>query len=94
MKMRILIYGTVLGFIVGCCLMTAIYYTAPDVVESQPHFPTPAEIQQQLVDAGYDIDVDGIIGTETLKAWDKALCTQYASTHDYFYEPKQCPEKR
>lgn len=46
---------------------------------SQDHIPTFTEIQQQLVDRGHNIKVDGIIGKETLRAWERELCDQYAS---------------
>ena len=40
---------------------------------------TPAELQQQLVDMGYVIEVDGIIGVETITAWDEAVTNQIIS---------------
>ena len=39
--------------------------------------PTFIEIQELLVCKGYDIKVDGIIGANTLKVWEKAICQQY-----------------
>lgn len=37
--------------------------------------PSPWELQQSLSDAGYyDGEIDGKIGTVTLKAWDKFIC--------------------
>jgi peptidoglycan hydrolase-like protein with peptidoglycan-binding domain len=39
--------------------------------------PTTWELQQTLKDAGYyQGRIDGRIGPETLKAWDKAICQQ------------------
>lgn len=76
----------VLAFFAGYCLAAAIYFTAPDVVESQMQIPTIVEVQQMLVDKGYEIEVDGIIGKETLTAWDRAICNEEASKHDYMYE--------
>lgn len=51
--------------------------------------PTPTEIQQLLIERGYNVGPDGAdgkIGTKTLKAWDRAICDQYAA--EYFKEPK------
>ncbi len=51
--------------------------------------PTIVEIQTLLVNAGYDIGpkgIDGDMGGDTIAAWDKAICDQYASKYDYFYE--------
>lgn len=47
--------------------------------QTQAQIPTFTEIQQMLVEKGYKIKVDGVIGTETLKAWDAELCNQQAS---------------
>lgn len=40
--------------------------------------PTIDQIQQMLVDRGHDIRVDGIMGRETLDAWQEVVFNQYA----------------
>jgi len=44
--------------------------------------PTFRQIQQQLVDLGEDIEVDGRIGKQTLTAWDRQICNQHG-INDY-----------
>jgi hypothetical protein len=34
--------------------------------------PTPEQIQKELVRRGYKINIDGVIGRETLDAWERA----------------------
>lgn len=41
---------------------------------------SPTELQEELVRLGYNIKVDGNIGTETKRAWDEALCNQHAES--------------
>ncbi len=51
--------------------------------------PTFIEIQTMLANRGYDIGdkgIDGWIGKDTIKAWDLALCNQYAE--QYFWDGK------
>ena len=51
--------------------------------------PTVEEVQILLVEAGYDIGpkgIDGDMGGDTIAAWDKAICDQYASKYDYMFE--------
>jgi hypothetical protein len=46
---------------------TSIYLNSaeqPDLI------PTRMDIQQSLVDAGWPIQVDGIIGPDTIRAWE------------------------
>jgi len=48
------------------------------------YIPSKHEIQQMLVDAGYDIcedGVDGKIGGKTKTAWDEAVFNQYAAEY-------------
>ena len=40
------------------------------------YIPTISDIQQRLVNLGYDIKVDGKIGGETITAWGLAIGTQ------------------
>lgn len=39
---------------------------------------------QRLSGMPYD-EIDGICGPLTIKAWDEALCRQYAGRYDYLY---------
>ena len=48
------------------------------VVKAEAHIPSPIEIQQMLINKGYDLKLDGIIGKETKAAWDKETGNQYA----------------
>ena len=48
--------------------------------------PTPYELQEGLVAAGYDIEVDGVIGKQTVTAWNKYSCDKMASVHNHYYE--------
>ena len=45
--------------------------------EQEEFLPTFHQIQQQLVDLGYDIEVDGRIGKNTLAAWDRQICHKH-----------------
>ncbi len=38
---------------------------------------TPTELQQELVNRGYNLTVDGVVGRETRLAWDLAINQQY-----------------
>lgn len=52
------------------------------------HIPTIREIQEKLLNNGYDIGpkgIDGEMGEDTIKAWEQAVCNQYAAK--YFGEP-------
>ncbi len=51
------------------------------------YIPTPTTLQRRLKDEGYySGEIDGLIGTESTKAWDKFLCQQYADRCNYYYE--------
>ena len=43
--------------------------------------PTQAEIQQVLVNRGYDIEIDGVIGMKSRAAWDTEICNQHAKKY-------------
>lgn len=46
-------------------------------ISPEPHtcpLPSPQEVQKRI-----GVKADGIIGPETMKAWDKYLCEQYAA---------------
>lgn len=49
-----------------------------------PLLPSQSDIQQALVDRGYDIKIDGVIGAESRKAWDAEINNQF--TREYFQE--------
>lgn len=43
----------------------------------EPHrLPSVSDIQRRLVEAGYDIKIDGKCGSETQTAWDAEYCNQ------------------
>jgi len=54
-------------------------------VQRSSFLPSPMQIQEELVKRGYKIKADGKIGNETLKAWDRAICNQYAEKE---FEPQ------
>lgn len=58
-------------------------------VRGRDYLPTFRDIQQRLVDKGHDIKVDGIIGKQTLKAWDREICNQEAAKWDFMYAVKE-----
>jgi len=80
---RTLLVGIGIIVLVGiyCIIQTqkskVVYIYFPD-----PNIPSAREIQQRLEDIGnprYDPKgVDGIIGKDSIKAWDNYTCDQYA----------------
>jgi len=54
--------------------------------EQTPQLPSQSEIQQWLVEMGYGIEVDGVIGEKSRAAWDVAYCNQSAAQYNYLYE--------
>ncbi len=42
---------------------------------------------KEAIEAGYDVEVDGVIGKATKMAWDLAINQQYAAEYDFYYEP-------
>lgn len=46
--------------------------------QQKRHIPTFYEIQEELVRRGHNIKIDGIVGKETIAAWDREQCDQYA----------------
>jgi len=80
------------ALIIGLALILWIGYTTQLYCELQvirSKLPSQTEIQQQLVDLGYPITVDGVVGDKTRKVWDEAICNQYASEYDYYYEVRK-----
>lgn len=64
------------------------------LTEAQATFqqiPTQAELQQMLVNKGYDVGgdgVDGIVGANTIKGWELWECQQHAKKWDWMYQEK------
>jgi len=52
-----------------------------DDILPSPFLPSQAEIQQMLVDRGYDIEIDGVIGKESRRVWDMEICNQHAKKY-------------
>ena len=65
-------------FILVIVVMVIIGIIGHNERNKVPHLITFKELQQELVDRGYDIVVDGRIGKATIKAWDMELCNQEA----------------
>ncbi len=86
MKHKINWLGT-LTFLVSAAIVILIAYCVIKYNLNRPSLPPEAisqgpmitftELQQQLVDRGYNIKVDGRIGKETLKAWSTEICNDY-----------------
>jgi len=81
MKLLKLLTAFACGF-VGCL---SWQFFADCGVEPQvkKQIPTIKEIQEMV-----GAEPDGIIGHETLKKWDAALCNQYASQWNFYYDKK------
>lgn len=47
--------------------------------------PSVIQLQRQLREKGHNIKADGIVGPNTLKAWDKEICNQHAAKWDFMY---------
>ena len=50
------------------------------------YLPTIFELQEELQRTGYDIGtdgVDGILGGNTMQAWNRYICDKEASKHNY-----------
>ena len=69
---------TTLGFGLGMYI-GRIYSMrqAPVKLEAGAVLPSQSDIQRILVERGYDIKVDGIIGAESRMSWDLAICDEY-----------------
>ena len=47
-----------------------------------PQVPSPTQIQTMLYERGYDVgEIDGVVGPQTLKAWDRCICDQSAGVY-------------
>ena len=68
-----------MGIVGGNILRNILKDIAAPETQTQADMPTFEDIQQMLVDRGYNIEIDGRIGKETLKAWDTEICNQEAS---------------
>ena len=69
-----------LSFCFGVLVERIYPVLAPVKLEAGAYLPTQTEIQQILVDRGYDIGldgIDGIIGKDSRDAWNLAKCDEY-----------------
>ena len=62
-------YGFTFGFIMGGSIAVAMALKAR---EYEPSYRLPSIVQAQriLIDEGFDIKADGILGKETQRAWE------------------------
>jgi len=75
-KSRQLVAAFLFGLLCGLCWNFAGSEVEPEVKHD---IPSISQIQEQLVCLGYPVRVDGRVGKETIEAWDKAVCEQYAA---------------
>ena len=77
-----IIKATAVGAIMVLCVGLLLERTQDDAVGPvEPiviELPGPMEIQRQLIDLGYDIKLDGVIGDKTKAAWSTAYGNQSA----------------
>ncbi len=73
-------------FLIGCLVVVAVivFWIVNDWLHrntpTPQHLMSPTELQECI-----GVEPDGKIGPETMKAWDKALCDQYAAESDEPY---------
>ena len=55
------------------------------------YIPTVKEIQQALCNAGYEVEVDYVVGEETKRQWDRFCANRYANqfTGDGYVEKRK-----
>ena len=69
---------TILAVIIGIAFCLAVGFTI-DRAHTPPQVPSPTQIQTMLWERGYDVgEIDGVVGPQTLKAWDRCICDQSA----------------
>ena len=78
-KISKLVAAFLFGLLCGLCWNFAGEEVQPEVKHD---LPSISQIQEQLVCLGYMVRVDGRIGKETVDAWDKAVCNQYAAKYE------------
>jgi hypothetical protein len=77
--------GLIIGVIIGAVITIAITpFTTPEAPLSVSSsalgvVPSVFQLQQRLCEAGYDIEIDGICGPETIKAWDDYIHNKFAN---------------
>jgi hypothetical protein len=54
------------------CIILCLFILVFNRTCPQPSLPSVIDIQEQLVERGYEITVDGKCGPETQRAWDSA----------------------
>ena len=90
-----IMYWCIVGILV-CLIIAVIFYTPSKAVGdkltlSPTAIPTIAEIQQALVDKGYDLKIDGMYGSATKDAWDKEIRKRELETFNEYAEKYMTP---
>lgn len=70
-----------IGIILWAVLIFGAGWIGYNLHSPEPYLPTFRDIQEELVDRGYDIEVDGKIGRKTIEAWDRAICEDHAAKY-------------
>ena len=81
MKIIQLTIALIIGLLLvaAICGFTASVHNKITTLRAQvDRVPTVEELQQRLVNQGYAVEIDGIVGPETLKQWNRYICDQYA----------------
>ena len=82
----ILTIGTILGLGIGLNWnLSEPVAENPPVAWQEWDATMPLPTLEQLQEA-VGVEPDGKIGPKTLAAWDLAICQQYASRSDWYYE--------
>ncbi len=73
----IIVFGALALFSAGMCvfILTVPVSPAPITLET---LPSQEDIQLTLVRLGAEIEVDGVIGAQTRKEWDRLYCDKMA----------------
>jgi hypothetical protein len=79
------VWWSVLFFVIGFCAVTHWKTTNPTTEQAiwdanTMPLPTIRQVQQAV-----GAEPDGIIGPETIRLWDLAICQQYADRWNYYY---------
>jgi hypothetical protein len=87
----------VLGIITSAVLFAALAFSTFSKLDKQeadslPTLPTPQQIQRKLISRGYSIKADGVIGKETLDAWEAACCNDIMTAQKFELCSSPCPE--
>ncbi len=85
----VILLGLLFAYAVGLGVQkyqTQIITLQSQIQQAEERLPSQADIQRRLVELGYDIEVDSVIGRQSRDAWDKATCNQYAAKWNWMYE--------